>query len=123
MTKRDLTDAELDTLFAAARRGTPEPDPAFLSRLADAAEQSVAPQPVPRPAQANVLVHLRQLLGGWTGLAGLATATVAGFWIGVAPPQGLAETSDLLALFASDTGLSETWFDAAAFDSLLQEEL
>jgi hypothetical protein len=91
MTDRRELDPEggLDAFFDAARAHPPAPSDAFLERVmadavaVDAARgQSVAP--------ANPRRGLRDLLssiGGWPALAGLATATMAGLWIGYAAPD------------------------------------
>ncbi len=98
-TKGDLfqtgTDgAGLDSFFAAARAEPPQPGGDFLARIE---AQALAEQPAARadaPAvaglrPAGVLRQLREALGGWAGMAGLATACAAGIWIGVSPPDGL----------------------------------
>ncbi len=83
-----MADHDLDDLFAAARAEVAQPSPVLMARiLADAA----AVQP-----RRSVPVRARFRLGGWiaalggTGaLAGLATATFAGLWIGLAPPAAV----------------------------------
>ncbi|WP_089280310.1 hypothetical protein [Antarctobacter heliothermus] len=86
--------AGLDSFFAAARAEAPQPDGGFLARIE---AQALAEQPVARggapavarPRPTGVLRQLREALGGWAGMAGLATACAAGIWIGVSPPDGL----------------------------------
>ena len=86
MAKTDQGDNGLDAFFEAARRHRPAPDDAFTARLV---EQALAVQ-----AQASNLPVRGQrtrrrwfsAFGGWPALTGLATATVAGLWIGAAQP-------------------------------------
>ncbi|MEQ9243915.1 hypothetical protein [Roseovarius indicus] len=82
----------LTAFFDAGRAARPEPGDALMARImADAdrvqAERAEAPAPGPRR---GLFAGLAQALGGWPAMAGLATATVAGLWIGVSPPSGLA---------------------------------
>lgn len=87
-------EAGLDSFFAAARAQSPQPGGDFLARME---AQALAEQPAVRsdvPGVAGlrpvgVLRQLRDAVGGWAGLAGLATACAAGIWIGVSPPDGL----------------------------------
>lgn len=78
----------LDDLFAAARQAAPDPSDTLMARIvADAARE----MPRPAPATPGVWATLWDGLGGWIGAGGLAAATVAGLWIGIAPPAGLAD--------------------------------
>lgn len=77
--------AALETYFDAARRTAPAPSEAMLARvLADAETVRTAAQ-ARRPGTAR-RARFRDLLGGWPAMAGLATATLAGLWIGAALP-------------------------------------
>jgi len=89
----DTDDLDLERFFRAARQAPPEPSMEFLARLAaeGAALQSARMAPVrpPRsPAPRGVFAALAAALGGWGALGGMAggmaTATVAGLWIGLA---------------------------------------
>jgi len=92
--ERDEIDRLLEAHFAAARQATP-PEALLARVLADAE----AARPVAggarsglggRPAApAGVFSRLRAAVGGWPALAGLAAATLAGLWIGVAAPSAL----------------------------------
>ncbi|MGB3313755.1 MAG: dihydroorotate dehydrogenase [Albidovulum sp.] len=83
----------LTELFAAGQRHAPVPSNAFMERLVADAERVQ-----PRPAAAGrdffepLWARLTAALGGWQGFGGLATATVAGLWIGYA---GLADPNAL----------------------------
>jgi len=93
----------LDDFFAAARKTRPEPGADLLARVqADA----LAMQPVAgaraAPARPGLWAQIVAALGGWPAVAGLATATVAGVWIGVAQPAGLADSLSAV-LYGSET--------------------
>jgi hypothetical protein len=91
MTEPDKDDIALDAFFAAARADDPEPGDDLMARiLADAAR--VQPRPV-TPVSAASASGWRGILaaiGGWPAMGGMAVATMAGLWIGIAPPAGLA---------------------------------
>ena len=101
--ERDRDDA-LDPFFEAAREARPEPSDALMARiLADAAEAAPRPAEQLRPAEKPSLVaSVLDAIGGWPSFAGLATATVAGVWIGFASPDTLSTLT-----------LAETGFDLA----------
>ena len=106
MTMTNPPDDMLDDLFAQARRLTPVPDDALIARvLADAAR----PLPVRHP-QPLVWAQLRAMIGGWPALGGLATATVAGIWIGIAPPPVVADYAAALLDEPVSLGLSPEEF-------------
>lgn len=91
----------LDGYFAAARMATPQPDPDFMRRVLQEAldvqasrmEQS---QTVQRPRKAvqsrpGIWAQLRDAMGGWPALGGLAMAGVTGLAVGIASPAGLGD--------------------------------
>lgn len=91
---------DLEDFFAAARAETPQPGGDFLARMEVLAlqEQPLARVEPASPARevrtgaaGGVLRQLREALGGWAGVAGLATACAAGLWIGISPPVGLTD--------------------------------
>ena len=97
----DQRDEMLNALFSQAKEHVTEPSPDFLGRLL---EDAYAAQPVggaapdrqPRPpAELRLWQWLRRLAPP----AGLATAGLAGFWLGFAQPA---------ALLAPVTSLSDT---------------
>ena len=108
----DPDDRMLDDLFAVARAGAPQPDDALMARvLADAARVQ---SPVAVPESRGFWVALSDMLGGWPAWGGLATATVAGLWVGIAPP---APVEDLAAsVWGNEVSVTlmsaETLFDA-----------
>lgn len=97
---RDDDDAMLESYFTAARKAAPEPPADLLTRVAAAAEAGMVPEPAPAP-QPRGLKALVAGIGGWPALAGLATATAAGVYLGVLAPQ----TLDLLMLGGSGVDL------------------
>ncbi|MEL7099988.1 MAG: hypothetical protein AAGM84_14275 [Pseudomonadota bacterium] len=93
---------ELDKMLERARDA--EVPTGLMGRVL---EDALAVQPVPRPAPQPVWARLREAVGGWQGVGGLALATCAGFWIGVAPPDYLpGAAQDLLGAeyAAADVG-------------------
>lgn len=116
---REMT--ELDALLRAARQAPAELPEVLESRiLRDAARvQAGWRSPaavVGRPRQERsgrregLWSRLHGALGGWPALGGLAAASVAGLWIGLAPPSGLPDpvwllgdsAQEALVLFAGD---------------------
>lgn len=101
MTDRfDFEEADLERFFRAARTAAPEPSGAFLARLAEQAEglRHRPAAPVARRRRGFVSA-LATALGGWavvSGFAGgMATATVAGLWIGLAGAPTLVQAVGL----------------------------
>jgi hypothetical protein len=92
MTEKD-DDRMLTELFASGRRHAPVPSDAFMERLvADAEGALERPVAVQSGAVETIWMRLSEVFGGWQGFGGLATATVAGLWIGYA---GLADPDAL----------------------------
>lgn len=110
MTGDDRDDRALDAFFDAARRTPPAPTDALLARVvADAASvQATAHAPAPRH---RAMPRLRDLLGGWPAMAGLATAALAGLWIGTGLPARVTGADD--AAYLVDI-TPEMAFDLAA---------
>lgn len=93
-------DDMVDDLLAQARGVAPAPSDALVARvLGDAAAvraEVAATAPAARP---SLWTRAMDAIGGWPSLSGLAAATVAGVWIGAAPP---ATVSDLTAGLVGD---------------------
>ncbi|MDT8326342.1 MAG: hypothetical protein RQ750_03005 [Roseovarius sp.] len=82
----------LEVFFDAARRHGAEPSAALMARIGEDAQavQALAQRPAPQPTRRSTLSsQLYRLLGGWPAVAGLATAAVAGVWLGISLPEGL----------------------------------
>ncbi|RVT86711.1 dihydroorotate dehydrogenase [Rhodobacteraceae bacterium CCMM004] len=80
---------DLEALFGAARRSPPAASDAFLARLAADAD-AACPAPPARRTRRILRGRLGVLvaaIGGWPAVAGLASAAVAGLWIGMAAPD------------------------------------
>ncbi len=85
----DHDDKMLDQLFAQARERDAVPSDALMARIAADAVANLA-VPARAPARrGGFIATLVGILGGWPAVSGLAAATVAGIWIGFAPPQSL----------------------------------
>ena len=107
MTRNGDDDALLDAHFREARTREPRASADLMARIladAEAAQSGLQEPPVRGPE-----VHIPRVsggwlaaLGGWPVLAGLSASALAGVWIGVAPPAGVAETAT--AILADDTG-------------------
>lgn len=105
-----LTEADLEAVFAAARQAAPVPGPDLLARIAAEADR-LAPGPAAapvraRPALGDRLAGLVAALGGRIAVAGLVSATLAGFWVGFAAPAPLSGLAGAV------------WPDAAVVDSV-----
>ena len=98
----------LETMLGEMARQAPTPDDALLQRIMADADGVIADQqPSPtKPVQSGgVFADILAALGGWTAVAGLSTAAVAGLWIGVAPPGALSDFSDLVLPSVSASAL------------------
>ena len=90
MPDKNNSDGFLEEFFQAERARTPQPSGDLMARiLADAEAEAALSQPVSvavarRP---GLLATLLDGIGGWPSAAGLATAAVAGFWIGFVAPD------------------------------------
>lgn len=119
----DEDDLMLEAHFAAARAADLGPSDALMARvMADAIAEQEAAQAVPAAGRvAPERVGLRgvfRALGGWPAVAGLSCATLAGIWIGVAPPEALAVTAQ--SVWGADTLLA---WDAGESLFLAEEAL
>ena len=121
-----MTDDDLDTLFAAARAEVAQPPAALVARVIADAEATLvaktAPQAAPSPATSPATRSggarwsgLAALFGGSGALAGMVTATVAGFWIGFAQPVQLDAMSAVLTGTAAEIDMMP------GLDALLDE--
>lgn len=114
MSDREEALGQLDDLFASARQARPRmsadltaailQDAAIVRRDGDSAVPNVA---VPR---SEAMLHRlwRQFstaIGGWPALGGLAAASVAGLWIGLAPPSFLPDPAERYVALSSGSQL------------------
>ncbi|MEL6683033.1 MAG: hypothetical protein AAFQ09_10370 [Pseudomonadota bacterium] len=106
----DPNDDMLDDLLAEARRQAPTPSDALLARVIDDA----LPPPHKAPRQTwDFITPLFDVIGGWPSAGGLVAATLAGLWLGIAPPAAVQD----LAASALGTPVTVGIFsDELAFD-------
>lgn len=91
-----MMEQDLDDLLAAARTHAPSPSPALLARILTDAERE-QDRPQPRPAPRRRWTRLLPLVLGSVGAtAGMATAALAGVWIGYAQPETLTTVTSAL---------------------------
>jgi hypothetical protein len=114
-----LDEAEMDDLLAQAARVETVPSADLIARvMADADAVADAGEPTPEPGAQSQTRSLRggllAAIGGWPALAGLATATVAGLWIGYASP-------DTLDGIASGLVASQTTYEVGDFMPTLDD--
>ena len=84
--ENDNADAALEALFEDAKANpTDLPDNLFAKITADAAAMQPVPSPV-APRSQTLWSGLVAALGGWPTFGSLATAAVAGLYIGVSDP-------------------------------------
>ena len=114
MTMTHQNDDMLDDIFAQARDEMPVPSDALMARvLGDAASVQSAARALPTVAKQGLWARAMDAIGGWPALSGLAAATVAGVWIGVAPPASVsAITASLVGDEVSvDLFQTTSWLD------------
>ena len=101
-----LDDAELDRLFQASDAEALPPSGDFMARiLADAEAMAPKAASMAVPQATGFMTRLRETLGGWGGVSGLAGAAAMGLIVGVFPP---AAVSDYAAtVLGSETILSD----------------
>ena len=94
--KKKLSDQELDGLLASAAADRPVLSDALTNRVLADADSILASQyhRTPYPPRRARFASIFRAIGGWPGVGGLATATVAGVWMGFAQPVGLGELTD-----------------------------
>lgn len=104
----------LEPFFAAARQQGRQPSQALLARvLADAEAAQPAPQAaVPRVQPGRLTQAWARLWRGLPTAAGLASATMAGVWLGFVSPDAV------LAIETALTGGADAGFAAEALAGL-----
>lgn len=109
----DPNDDMLDDLFAQARAVTPTPSQALVARVLADADAAQRAEPAPVTPQQGLLARMFDAIGGWPAVSGLAAATVAGIWVGVAPP---ASVEDFAATTFGDSVAIGIFADDLDFD-------
>lgn len=99
MTERDTSvETDIDTLLAeVAATPVPEVSDTLIARILFDADHAQPAAPVAPVAPPSVWHRLRDAIGGWPALGGLAAASVTGLWIGISPPDALVGVSGQLA--------------------------
>jgi len=102
-----MQDTDLERLFAAARAERPNPSAGLTARImADAEIVQAAFRPAPVSARPRRWSGWIAAMGGNGVLAGLATATLAGLWLGFAQPAPVSTLTQTVSdAFAADAGL------------------
>ena len=90
MTEQD--DLDLDNVFAEARAARPLPGDDLLRRIiSDADDVATSRETKSSAGSRSRWRDWMMLLGGWPAVGGLVASTLAGLWIGVAPPAALSD--------------------------------
>lgn len=111
---QDKDDLELEAFFDAARQHAPDLPVALRDRIiVDAAAA------MPPPSLGSRWTQFRDLLGGWYGISGVATAGLVGLWIGVAPPS---DAMDPLAIFETEVSL-DMFSDSLALMEVIEDDV
>ena len=112
MTMTNPNEDMLEDAFAKARAVEATPSDDIMVRiLADADSVQGGFVVASAPEKTGLWERMMDGLGGWPAVSGLAAATVAGIWVGVAPPTALEDlTSSVIgdevsvSFFSSDFG-------------------
>lgn len=100
----------LDDLFAEARELAPKPSAALVARVLADAESPRTATPI---RKRGLMERMFDMIGGWPAAGGLLAATIAGLWIGVAPP---ASVEDFSASLMGDPVSVGLFVDELAFE-------
>ncbi|ETX28380.1 hypothetical protein [Roseivivax isoporae] len=115
---RSRPDDPLEAYFRAAREATPTPTAALLARIADDAVTAQARRRAvrARTGRGGWRAALRR---SWPEAAALVAATCAGIWIGVSPPDAVA---DVLGAGTAEGEFAALVEPATVFDVALLTE-
>ena len=110
MTKKHIENKMVDDLLEVSKASAPTPSSDLMSRvLADAIVTqtgfATTPARIERP---GIWRELFKVLGGWPSMAGLATAAVAGLWLGAFPPGFLPDATGAYLELDEDAFLIDT---------------
>ncbi|MBY6068206.1 hypothetical protein KUW17_15740 [Leisingera aquaemixtae] len=123
MADTDKANQELEELFAAARRDRPAlPEHLSAAILADAGrvQQGRHAAGPARAARQPLWRQLIEAVGGWPAMGGLAAASAAGLWIGLAPPSFVP---DPVALAGYEDSGNAVPYDSYDMAMVLSEDL
>ncbi len=141
--RAEMSDEQIEALLAQMADDAPTPSVALMERIvADAQDVAQAREAqktrdrqgarqsgdgrtrqagAGRTGLAGWLANLLAPIGGWPAVAGLATATVAGVWIGYASGDGLTGLTGLSGDAISASGGAELGEFMLSYDDLLGE--
>ena len=95
MTDKDQVDSVLEDFFAVARNAPPKPSADLSARILEDSEivraGRVHPEKFWLSKRRNVWSEFLWLIGGAPAILALSTAALAGIWIGISPPDYMAE--------------------------------
>ena len=96
MIEKNSENKMVGALLDAASDDAPLPNNDLMTRvLADAVTTQAGFEPMRDAKPTPRIWHdLFRFLGGWPAMAGLATATFAGVWLGTFPPEFLPDATD-----------------------------
>lgn len=90
----DRNDFDLDLFFDAAQAQSVEPSVDLMMRIAgDADDQLAGATPISATVthrRVGIWATVLAVVGGWSAVAGVSTAAIAGLWIGIATPTGVS---------------------------------
>ncbi|MEP2784537.1 MAG: hypothetical protein ABJO67_02875 [Pseudoruegeria sp.] len=103
----DHDDFDLELFFDAAQTQTADASTDLLLRIAgdadailDARDTPVGSTPI---AKVGFLAGLVAMIGGWSAVAGVSTAAVAGLWFGIMAPTGVSALTNGYLTDTSET--------------------
>ncbi len=106
--KKTMTEDELETLLDRAAASGPLPPDRLLAKVMTDADGLLASRGrSPVRAQTGMLGRALAALGGWPAVAGMASATVAGVWIGYAQPDPVGTVASGLGVVQTDYGVDD----------------
>ncbi len=90
-------DQGLDDFFAAARETEITPSDVLLARIiGDAADHLPHAQITRAATPTGIVTKILDALGGWPSVAGLASASIVGLWVGYVQPGIVEDFTDVL---------------------------
>jgi hypothetical protein len=118
MTEQHQTNQTLEAFFEAGRTAAPQPSGDLMARILADAEAARVFAAAPRAVRRGLWASLMAAIGGWPAVASLATATVAGLYIGVSPP---AQLEDFAVTYLGATDYAVSGDFAPGFEDILTE--
>ena len=122
MDERTTEDKALLTLLDLARDASAEPSAELLERVYSGATEELdrrqSHTPSPGRRRKRKLAGIAAAVGGWPALAGMATAMLAGIWIGISPPDLLVSLENGFISSETDLYFAELM---PALDGFLEE--